>query len=226
MQVELLYKPGSTIAQCRIQQGETPIRAEAGAMIGMSPNMKMETASGGLMKGLKSMLGGESFFTNTFTSTGGVAELLVAPSLPGDLGVLSIDSAAGAAGEWHIQRGAFVACDNTVEIESKSGGFKGLMSGSGLLQLKAKGQGVCLVGAFGALEEVEVSGSYVVDTGHLVAWQGSLEYKVTKAGGGFVAALMSGEGFVCTFQGTGKLWIQTRNAQAYGQLVGGMLPPA
>ena len=53
MQVNLLHRPGSTVAQCLIQQGEVPVRAEAGAMIGMSPNVNMETSSGGLMKGVK-----------------------------------------------------------------------------------------------------------------------------------------------------------------------------
>lgn len=225
MQVNLLYRPGSTVAQCLVQQGETPIRAEAGAMIGMSPNTNMETSSGGLMKGVKAMFSGESFFTNKFSSTGGTAELLVATSLPGDMAILDVDSGQGPGGEWSIQRGAFVACDDTVEIDAKSGGLKGLFSGAGLIKLKAGGRGKCLVGAFGALEAIDVQGSFVVDTGHLVAWQNTLDYKLTKAGGGFMAALMSGEGYTATFTGNGRIWIQTRNAQAYGQLVGSKLPP-
>jgi len=225
MQVNLLHRPGSTVAQCLIQQGEVPVRAEAGAMIGMSPNVNMETSSGGLMKGVKAMFSGESFFTNKFTSTGGTAELLVATSLPGDMAILAVDSGAGAGGEWSIQRGAFVACEDTVEIDAKSGGLKGMFSGAGLIKLKASGKGQCLVGAFGALEPIDVEGSFVVDTGHLVAWQNTLDYKLTKAGGGFMAALMSGEGYVATFTGTGRIWIQTRNAQAYGQMIGPKMAP-
>ena len=224
MQVNLLYGPGSTIAQCWVQDGETPIRAEAGSMIGMSPNMNMETASGGLMKGVKSMFSGESFFTNKFSSTGGMAELLVASSLPGDMAILEVDSAQGPGGDWFIQRGGFVASDDTVEIDAKMGGLKGLFSGAGLVKIKAHGKGKCLVGAFGALEKVEIDGGYVVDTGHIVAWQGTLDYNIAKAGGGFIAALMSGEGYVCSFKGSGTLYLQTRNAQAFGQLVGPKMP--
>ncbi len=225
MQCDIQHRPGSAVAVCTLEAGGVPVRAEAGSMIGMSPNINMETSSGGLMKGLKSMFSGESFFTNKFSSTGGTAEVIVGAALPGDLTVIEVDSNQGPQGEWHLQRGAFVASDDTVQIDAKSGGLKGMFSGAGLIKMKAHGQGQCVIGAFGAFERIDVTGSYVVDTGHLVAWQGTLDYKLDKAGGGFLSALMSGEGYVCHFTGTGSLYIQTRNATAFGQMIGSKMPP-
>ena len=70
MQIDIMYQPGAALAKCTLQPGETPLRAEAGSMVGMSPGINMETSSGGLLKGMKSLLGGESFFTNKFSFIG------------------------------------------------------------------------------------------------------------------------------------------------------------
>jgi uncharacterized protein (TIGR00266 family) len=204
-----------------MQPGETPLRVEAGAMVGRSPSIDMETKAGGMMKGMKAMLGGESFFMNKFTASGGKGEVLVGSALPGDLQTIEVSGAQG----WSIARGAFVACEDTVEIETKFGGLKAVFSGTGLAHLKATGSGKVIIGAFGAFETLPVNGSLIVDNGHIVAWSSSLDYKVTKAGGGFIAAFLSGEGAVCRFSGQGEVLIQTRNATEFGQLVGGMMPP-
>jgi uncharacterized protein (AIM24 family) len=81
-----------------------------------------------------------------------------------------------------------------------------------------------IVGGFGALEAVQVDGSMVIDTGHLAAWESTLQYKVGKSGSGWIASWLSGEGLVCHFQGQGTVYLQSRNAAEYGAAIGGMLP--
>ncbi len=83
MQINVLYRPSQALAQVWLQAGEA-VMAEAGAMVGMTPNVNMQTQSGGLGKSLMRALGGESFFRNTFTSQGGNGEVLFAPPLCGD----------------------------------------------------------------------------------------------------------------------------------------------
>ncbi len=73
MQTNVLYRPSQTVAQCWLQPGES-VMAESGAMMGMSTNVNMQTQSGGLLKGIKRMFGGESFFRNTFTAQQGQGE--------------------------------------------------------------------------------------------------------------------------------------------------------
>ena len=219
MQVNVLYKPSQSLAQCWLQPGESVV-AESGAMVGMSTNVQMQTQSGGLMKGLKRLFGGESFFRNTFTAAGGQGEVLFATPLCGDMQVLDVGQR-----QWNVQNSAFVASSPSVDVKTKSGGFKGFFSGAGLFVLETAGQGQMIIGGFGALEAVQVDGSMVIDTGHLAAWESTLQYKVGKSGSGWIASFLSGEGLVCHFQGQGTVYLQSRNAAEYGAAIGGMLPP-
>ena len=85
MRHDILYGPSYSLARVQLDAGEE-INAEAGAMVSMSSGVDMQTGvRGGLLSGLKrSLLGGESFFINTFTAnTGG--EVTFAPPLPGDI---------------------------------------------------------------------------------------------------------------------------------------------
>jgi uncharacterized protein (TIGR00266 family) len=218
MQVNLLYRPSQALAQVWLQNGES-ITAESGAMVGMSTNVQMQTQSGGFLKGLKRMFGGESFFRNTFTSYNGNGEVLFATPLTGDMAVLDVGHK-----QWNVQNSAFIACSPSVDVKTKSGGFKGLFSGAGLFTLETQGQGQMIIGAFGALEAIQVDGSMVIDTGHLAAWESTLNYRVGKSGAGWIASWLSGEGLVCHFEGQGTVYLQSRNAAEYGSTIGKLLP--
>ncbi|HVK70091.1 MAG TPA: TIGR00266 family protein [Polyangium sp.] len=218
MQVNLLYRPSQSLAQCWLQNGESVV-AESGAMVGMSTNVQMQTQSGGFMKGLKRLFGGESFFRNTFTAQGGQGEVLFATPLCGDMAVLE----AGHK-QWCIQNSAYVASSPSVDVKTKTGGFKGMFSGAGLFLLETQGMGQVVIGTFGALEQVQVDGSMVIDTGHLAAWESTLTYKVGKSGSGWIASFLSGEGLVCHFEGQGTVYLQSRNAAEYGSTIGALLP--
>jgi uncharacterized protein (TIGR00266 family) len=219
MQIDLQHQPSQAMARVVLGPGES-VMAESGAMLGMTPNVQIQTGSGGLMKGLKRLFGGESFFRNTFTAEGGPGEVYLAPTLPGDMAVLDV----GPRG-YYLQSSSFVASSLGVDVDTKVGGFKTFFAGEGLFVLKTKGQGKLLAGAFGAIEEVQIRGEYVVDTGHLVAWEDTLQYRITKAADGWIASWLSGEGLVCHFSGNGTLWLQTRNPSEYGQELGRQLPP-
>ncbi len=221
MDIQIGSRPAQAMAQVTLQDGEQ-IRAESGAMVGMSTNVQMQTgATGGIMKGLKRMFGGESFFQNTYTAQG-TGEVLLAHSLCGDIHTLEMTQAG-----YFIQSSSYIASQPWVEIETKLGGFKSFFAGEGVFVLKAISQhpGQVLVGAFGGIQELHCDGNMVIDTGHLVAWDATLEYKVGKSADGWIASFFSGEGLVCHFSGQGRIWIQTRNPQEYGQMVGRMLPP-
>jgi len=220
MQVNVLYRPSQTVAQVWLQPNES-LMAESGAMMGMSTNVDMQTQSGGLLKGLKRMFGGESFFRNTFTAQGGQGEVLLTTPLCGDMVVLEV-----GARQWYLQNSAFIASSTTVDV-STQGSLKGMFAGAGLFVLGTQGQGQIVVGSFGAIEPVTVNGQMVIDTGHLVAWDANLQYNIGKATkSGWIASWLSGEGLVCHFQGQGQVYVQSRNAQEYGSMVGRMLPPA
>jgi len=221
VQVEIGYRPAHAMARVVLEPNES-IVAESGAMVGMSTNVQMQTQSGGLMKGLKRMFGGESFFRNTFTAAGGPGEVLLAHSLCGDMVTMEMTSTG-----YFVQSSSFIASTPNVNLDTKVGGFKTFFAGEGVFVLKATASeaGQLVLGAFGGIQELACDGNLVIDTGHLVAWDASLEYSVGKSGSGWIASFLSGEGLVCHFRGQGRIWIQTRNPSEYGQAVGRMLPP-
>ncbi len=221
MQIQVDYRPAHSLARIHLQPNESVV-AESGAMVGMSTNVAMQTQSGGLMSGLKRMFGGESFFRNTFTAQGAPGEVLLAHSLCGDMVTLEMTPAG-----YFVQSSSYIASTPNVNIETKVGGFKTFFAGEGVFVLKAtcQGPGQILVGAFGGIQELVCDGNLVVDTGHLVAWDSTLQYSVGKSGSGWIASFLSGEGLVCHFTGQGRIWIQTRNPSGYGQIVGKLLPP-
>lgn len=220
MNAEILYRPAHAMARISLVAGESVI-AETGAMVGMSTNVAIETSMrGGMLQGIGRLFGGESFFTNRFTAQRGAGELLVAQSVCGDMTILDVGDR-----DWLLQGSCFVAADVGVNVATELGGFRTFFAGEGLFVLRANGKGRLLAGAFGAIEPVVIDGSYVIDTGHLVAWDASLDFSVGKSADGWVASFLSGEGLVCHFRGHGTAYIQTRNPAAYGPAVGRLLPP-
>jgi uncharacterized protein (TIGR00266 family) len=229
MQIDIGYRPAHSLARVQLQHGES-ILAESGAMVGMSTNVQMQTGMqnkgggllGGLLGGLKRALAGESWFRNTFTAQNGPGEVLLAHALCGDMQVLDMTPQG-----YFLTSGSFIASSPTVDINTKLGGMKSFFSGEGVFVMQATSQqpGQLVIGAFGGVQQLNCDGNLVIDTGHLVAWDASLTYKVGKSGGGWIASFLSGEGLVCHFQGQGRIWIQTRNPVEYGRTVGSMLPP-
>jgi uncharacterized protein (TIGR00266 family) len=69
--------------------------------------------------------------------------------------------------------------------------------------------------SYGAIHPVQIAGQpYVVDTGHVVGFTSGLDFNV-RAVGGMKSTLLSGEGLVCEFRGSGTLYLQTRSTQAF-----------
>ena len=224
MEIKIEYRPSYALAIVGLGMNESLV-AEAGAMVSMSSNMTIKTSAGtgvagGLLKALKrTVLGGESFFMNTFAPQGGAGEITLAPTLPGDIQVLPMTGPG-----LMIQSTSYLASTPGITIDTKWGGMKTLFGGEGLFMLKATGQGEVIVNSFGAIHEIPVNGPYIVDSGHIVAFEESLTFEVKKVGS-WKATLLSGEGLVCLFNGKGKLWIQSRNPKAFGAAVAAKLPP-
>lgn len=218
MKVDVRFSPSFAAAVVELPPG-VEVLAEASAMIGMSAGVQIETrARGGFMKSLRrSALGRESFFINTFRApTGG--EVTFAPTLPGDIVHLAVDGSRALL----VQSGSWLAAEPSVDVDTKWGGGRTFFSGEGLFLLRCSGQGDMLVASYGALEcrSLADGEEYRVDTGHMVAFEEGMGYKVGKVGN-WKSTLLSGEGLVATFTGPGKLWMQSRSP---GDLVSWLAP--
>ena len=233
MDIDIHYRPANSLAQVKLEPNEQ-IVVEPGAMVGMSPHVNMQTGMGGSQNddgGLLSkvtgaasrMLSGESFFQNTFTAQGSPGEVLLSHTLTGDMFITEVPQHG-----LMLQSKSFIASSPGVNIETRLGGFKSFFAGEGLFVIEVTATGPdqhLLGGSFGGIQQMEVDGSLVIDTGHLVAWDASLTYNTERTAGGFIGSILSGEGRVCHFQGQGRVWIQTRDPVSYGQTMGRMLPP-
>jgi uncharacterized protein (TIGR00266 family) len=82
--------------------------------------------------------------------------------------------------------------------------------------LRLSGTGPAFVSSYGAIERHDVAPgeTVVVDTGHVVAFEETLEFDVRRIGG-LRSTLFSGEGLVCEFRGEGTVWTQTRSPDAF-----------
>lgn len=212
MQVEIRYQPSYSFALVTLDAGES-IQTESGAMVGMSPGLQLQTAAqGGFLKSLgRSLLGGESFFLNTYSAQKQGDSVALAPALPGDIAVIKLDGQ-----ELLVQSGSYLAASAGVQVDTKWSGAKTFFGGEGLIMLRVTGKGTLIVSSYGAIHPVELAAgqSYVVDTGHLVTFESHMKYQVKKVGG-WKSTLFSGEGLVAELTGPGKLTLQTRSQDAF-----------
>lgn len=223
MDVKILHQPDSAIARVTLGAGEELV-AEAGCMIAMSGYINASTTlrqgkGGGILGGFKRMVGGESLFLSVFRSPRTSGEVFLAPKLMGDI-LLYQMTGTGLV----VQASSYLASESDVDIELGFQGFRSLFSGESIFWLDISGYGSLLLTSFGAIYEVPVNGEYIVDTGHIVAFEKSLKFDITKAGSSWVGAFLGGEGLVCRFKGQGRVFCQTHNPGAFGQMVGSKLP--
>lgn len=212
MQVDILYRPSYSVAQVRLNHKEK-IQVESGAMLGMSPDIHMEThAKGGFLKSLsRSMLGGESFFMNTYMAEKEGDQILLAPALPGDVSVIEMQ------GETLLmQSGSYLASSEGIRVDTKWSGAKTFFGGEGLIMLKLSGTGTLIVSSYGAIHPMELKAGekFMVDTGHLVTFDETVNYKIKKVAG-WKSTLFSGEGLVAELTGPGRINLQSRSQDSF-----------
>lgn len=210
MRTTFRHQPAYSIARVELGPGES-LQLESGAMVAMSAGMQLTARmEGGFMKSLKrSILGGDSFFITTVTAGGSGGWVDLAPGLPGD--IVELTSAAGQ--QWMLTRGSWLASSPSIAMDPKWGGFGNLFGGEGGFLVHAQGEGSILVSCYGALDMQEVAAgeTLTLDSGHLVAMDPSVNVRLTKASGGWLNALKSGEVLVFEITGPGRIWTQTRN---------------
>ena len=206
---------------CTLDAGETMI-TESGAMSWMTPNMKMETTSGG---GFGKMIGrafsGESLFQNRYTAQGGEGMIAFASSFPGSIRAFEI----GPGQEIVAQKKAFLAStagvDLSVFFQRKVGA--GLVGGEGFIMQKLSGQGIAFLEFDGFVKEYDLQPGQqmVLDTGYLAAMTATCSMDIQTVPG-LKNMFLGGEGiFNTVVTGPGHLWLQTMPVP---RLAGSIIP--
>lgn len=211
MRIELKHQPAFALAVVHLDPREG-IRVEPGAMVSYSDGVAIETkAEGGLLGGLKRMVGGENFFQNVYHADDQGGEITLAPTLPGDLVVLELGNEPLL-----LQSGAYVASEMGVTLDTQWGGARGFFGSGSLILLRVSGQGRVIASCYGAIEERVLGPGqrYTIDTGHIVAFESSISFQVRRVGN-WKSTFLSGEGLVCELTGPGRVLLQTRSEEAF-----------
>lgn len=199
------------IVTCELEPNER-VYAEAGTMVYMSGNMMFEArAKGGMMKGLKRKLSGESFFLTEFTPTQSPGFVGFGGNAPGT--IKAIDLTPGK--EFMVQKDAFLCAENSVNLDmawQKKLGAS-LFGGEGFILQRLSGSGTAFIHATGDFVEMDLQPGQTikVDTGSVVGWDASVTFDIQRAGG-LKSMMFGGEGiFLTTLTGPGKILLQSMN---------------
>lgn len=232
MNIIVSYGPSYAVATAMLHAEERVI-AEVGAMVSMDPHVVISTQSterltkrerrgciGWLLTPFRRIIGADAFYQNHFSSVGRPGSVTFAPSVPGDVAVTDVRPGVGLI----LQSTSFLCGSDTLSLDPKWEGARKFVKGDGIFMVQATGEGVVAFSSFGAIREVQVEDHYVVDSGHLVAFEDTLQYDIRRFSRGIFTSMFGGESMVCEFGGSGKVWIQSRNTKAWGDLIGPRLP--
>jgi uncharacterized protein (TIGR00266 family) len=208
MESEIRNRPSFANVLVHLQPGEMII-AEADAMASMSSGLRLVTRwNGGVVAAiLRRAFGGESLFVNEFHADT-PAELVLTQALPGDIECMQLKGTS-----LFLQPGAFLACERGVRLGIQWAGFASWAGGEGLFRLVVSGRGRVWFSAYGGIYTREVTDEYIVDSGHLVGYEPTIQIRVGLAGGLF-SSFLSGEGLVTRVRGPGRIYLQSRNFSA------------
>lgn len=220
---EILYRGSFAMLQVSLEQGQT-VKAESGAMVGMSETIELEgKLEGGVLGGIGRMLAGEKFFFQILAARRGEGIAFLAPSALGDISVVELEGNS----QLMVAKDGFLAASKGVEIDTAVQNLaKGVFSGEGFFVLKVSGRGTLFLSSYGAIDEINIPAgeTFIIDNGHLVAWPATMRYRLEKASSGWISSFTSGEGLVCRFEGPGKVYFQSRNTGGFADWVRKVVP--
>ncbi len=213
MKCEIKYQPAFSTIFVTLEPGEKII-AEAGAMASMDSQVTIKTElSGSFLAALaKKFFGGESLFVNIFSNeTKQYLTLVLTQSVVGDIAEIELHGK-----DIYFQPGAYIASTPGVKLGVRWAGFTSWFAGEGLFKLRLSGKGRVFFGAYGGITKKAIDGEFIVDNGHLVAYEPGIQMGI-KLSNGLVGSFTSGEGFVNRLSGRGNIYLQSRSI---GGLVG------
>lgn len=209
---------------CQLSAGETMI-TERGSMSWMSPNMKMETTTGGgLGKALGRMFAGEAMFQNRYTAQGGPGMIAFASSFPGSIRAVDIDPQHPIV----VQKSGFLASESGVDLSIffQKKAAAGFFGGEGFILQKLSGHGTAFLEIDGSAVEYDLQPGQqiVIDTGNLAMIDVTCSVDVQSVKG-VKNVLFGGEGlFNTVVTGPGRVVLQTMPISNFAGAIAAILP--
>ena len=224
----VLHGPAFSALRLDLDEGGS-VLAQPCSMLAMTPGFDVDvraglhmagsgTAGGGFAGGVRSLFGGESFFTVVYRAKRPGQHVVLAPDHMGE--ILAID-VAGNDGMM-VARGAFLACTPGLGFVLHNAGLQGVLATRGLFFLRTEGHGQLFINGYGGIIEESLGDGerFVVDNRHVVAFSVGMAYESVVLAASLKDSFLSGEGFVVRFTGPGRVLYQTRARPSTGMLRG------
>lgn len=203
------------------------IYCESDAMVMMEATLDLKgSINGGIGAALmRRFANGESFFQQHIEAVRGDGDCLLSPTLPGAIEVIDIGTR-----QYLLNDGAFVAATSGTEMKVRMQNIGNALfaQSGGFFIMETSGTGQVVVSGFGSMFQLDVAPGkdIIIDNSHVVCWDSNLHYEIsvttgnTGSGlsgmmGNLVNSFKSGEGIVLRFSGTGKVFVCSRNRDAF-----------
>lgn len=223
MNFEIIENGAFAALKVNLQPGEA-IKAEMGSMLSKDIQVDVEgKMDGGLLGGIGRMLAGETLFLQTLSTTDEGGELILSPSSLGNILMLNCTDKV----VWNIAKDGFFAGEMSLSISAKMQNLaRGVFSGEGFFVVKVSGKGKLFIKGFGAIIKIHIpeGKEYMIDNHHLLAWPEHAQIKIEKGSKAWLSSLSLGVGLVTKVKGPCDIYVQSRNARAFGSWVLPFLP--
>ncbi|MFT5731909.1 MAG: hypothetical protein ACJA2W_002556 [Planctomycetota bacterium] len=224
MRHDVLHSPAFSTLRLDMSEGEV-IHAQPGAMQAMTPGFAIEVKPGlimagsrGVRGGMRSLFGGESYFTVVYRAKRDEQHILLAPEQMGEIRPVEISAESGLK----LARGAYLASTPGLTFSLFNAGMQGLLATRGLFFLKTVGAGTLFMSSYGGVIEqtLEEGERFVLDNRNIVAFTGTMSFESVVLTKSLRDSMFSGEGFVMRFTGPGTVIYQTRARPSAGFIRG------
>jgi len=197
------------------------IYADSGHLISKDKNMAFNTImQGGFLAGLKRAVTGSTFFVSELVGPG---EVVLAGYFPGKIFSIELNGSSSLFAESH----SFLTMEQSVIYDAQMARLgAGILAGEGLFLARFSGHGKIFLHAYGGLIEKELKpGERIqVEAGHLLAFDGNMNYNISKVGG-IKSMLFAHEGwFFVEIEGPGRVYLHTTTAQQLARVVEPYIP--
>lgn len=197
------------VLEVMLERGESVVTPH-GELVWMSKGVHMSqttrAGSGGLIRGLKRMLGGGGLFLTKYEGPGRVA---FAPRLPGQ--IVPVDIAHGES--YLVHKHGWLASTQgirpSVGLQHSIRG--GLFGGEGFVLQKLEGEGRAWIEIGGEMMPYDLPKGEVmlVHPGHIGMFAGTVKFSVTRLKG-IANMVFGGDGLLLVeLTGPGRVWLQS-----------------
>ena len=200
MHHQIVFQPSYALLIVGLDAGDH-VRVDAGALVSMAATIEVDPdpdAGPGATRAI-----------NDLAATAPGSEVTLAPALPGDICAIELPP----GGDLLVGSGSYLASAEGIEVGAEADAGRPFFAGTGLSLLRLSGTGTAFASSYGALRQVDLGPdqAYLVDTGHVVAFDADLGYEIEPAGVRWKTAAGGDEGPVVKLTGPGRLWLQTRS---------------